>query len=75
MLQARMEVYKKQCRQIIRRFLTQRLSFPECIAALDATLSDLIPRLNGEQIVSLRAHILANNAIVMKEMERRGRPV
>ena len=45
--------------------------FAECIAALDAALAGLIPTLTGEQIARLRTVMLANNEIVMKEMERR----
>ena len=48
------------------------LFFQECIAALDAALAAFIPSLNGEQIPRLRIVMLANNEIVMKEMERRG---
>ena len=69
-----MEVYKSETREVIKRFLDHRLSFPDCIAALDAALADLTPRLTGEQIAPLRALILENNDIVMKEMERRGPP-
>jgi hypothetical protein len=67
-----MEIYKRQTREIIKRFLTHRLSFPNCIAALDAALADFIPRLDREQLDELRARMLENNEIVMKEMERRG---
>jgi hypothetical protein len=37
-------------------------------------LADLVPRLSGEELAELRALMLANNEIVMKEMERRGPP-
>ncbi len=67
-----MEVYKSETREVIKRFLGHRLSFPECIAALDAALADLTTRLTSEQIVPLRALILKNNEKVMKEMARRG---
>jgi hypothetical protein len=66
------EVYERETHEVIKRFLGHRLSFPECISALDAALADLIPRLTGEQITRLRIVMLANNEIVMKEMERRG---
>jgi hypothetical protein len=69
-----MEAYESETRAVIERFLRNELSFPDCIAALDAALADLIPRLTGEQLAPLRALMLANNEIVMKEMERRGRP-
>ena len=69
-----MEVYRSETRAVVKRFLTHRLSFPDCIAALDAALADLIPRLTSDQLAPLRALMLTNNAIVMKEMERRGPP-
>jgi len=69
-----MERYKHETHEVIERFLRHELSFPDCIAALDAALADLIPRLTSEQLDPLRALMLANNEIVMKEMERRGPP-
>jgi hypothetical protein len=69
-----MEVYKRETEEIIKRFLARQLSYPDCIAALQAALADLVPRLTGDELPALRALILANNAIVMKEMERRGPP-
>ena len=56
---------------MIDRFLRHELDFPECIAALDAALADFMPRMTGEQIASVRIVMLANNEIVVKEMERR----
>jgi hypothetical protein len=67
-----MEVYKGETKIVVNRFLRNRLSFPDCIAALAAALAGLVPRLTGEQIAPLRAIMLANNETVMKEMERRG---
>jgi hypothetical protein len=69
-----MEVYKNETREIIRRFLNRRISFPECIAALDRAYAQLSKELTGEQLADLRALMLANNEQVMKEMERRGSP-
>jgi len=69
-----MDVYKRETEELVRRFLDHRLSFPECIAALDAALADLTPRLTPEQLPALRALMLENNDMVMKEMERRGPP-
>jgi len=57
---------------VIRRFLSRRNSFAECVAALDAALAGLIPTLTGEQIPRLREVMIANNEIVMNEMARRG---
>lgn len=69
-----MQVFKRETREVIKCFLEHKISFPECIAALNAALADLTPRLTAEQITPLRALILENNDIVMKEMERRGPP-
>jgi hypothetical protein len=69
-----MEIYESETRAVIDRFLRHEVSFPDCIAALDAALAELIPRLSGEQLTPLRALMLANNEIVMREMERRGPP-
>jgi hypothetical protein len=66
-----MEVYKSETKEVIKRFLSRRLTFPATICALDAALAGLIPRLTGDQISGLRVLMLANNALVMKEMERR----
>jgi CRP-like cAMP-binding protein len=66
-----MEVYKSETRKVIKRFLSRRLSFPDCVAALDAAFAGLSSRLTGEQISAARALVLENNDIVMKEMERR----
>lgn len=67
-----MEVYKSETQEVLRRFLARRLSFPDCIAALDAALAGLLPRLRAEELPALRELMLANNAVVMNEMERRG---
>ncbi len=67
-----MEIYKRETREVIRRFLAHRLSFPQCIAALDAKLAGFIPRMTGDQLPELRALMLSNNEIVMAEMLRRG---
>ena len=68
------EEYRRQTQQVIKRFLAHKLSFPDCIAALDAVLADLIPRLRHKDLSDLRTVMLTNNEIVMKEMERRGPP-
>jgi CRP/FNR family transcriptional regulator, cyclic AMP receptor protein len=69
-----MDAYESVTREVIKRFLKHRLSFYDCMAALDAALADLTSRLTDQQIAPLRALILENNDIVMKEMERRGPP-
>ena len=66
-----MQVYKRETREVIKRFLAGRLSFPDCIAALDAALAGVLPKLTAEELDPLRALMLANNETVMKEMKRR----
>ena len=70
-----MEIYKRETRQVIRRFLLHQLGFSNCISALDAAFFGfLIPRLHPEELGTLRAVMFTNNETVMKEMERRGPP-
>jgi hypothetical protein len=64
--------YKSETKGVVNRFLLRQLSFPNCIAALDAALARLVPRLRSEDLDELRSVMLANNEKVMKEMERRG---
>jgi hypothetical protein len=65
------EVYKRETREVIKRFLERKISFPECICALDAALAALILLLDPSDLAPLRASMLANNETVMQEMERR----
>jgi hypothetical protein len=69
-----MEVYERKTKAVVDRFLSRKLSFQECIAGLDAVFASFIPRMTSEQVARLRIVMLANNEIVMKEMERRGPP-
>ena len=67
-----MEVYKSETQKIIKRFLEGRISFPECIAALDAALSGVMPQLiTVENLDEVRALMFSNNEIIFAEMERR----
>jgi hypothetical protein len=66
-----MEVYRKQTQKILKGFLEREIAFPECIAALDHALARRIQTLLPEELLNLRAVMLANNETVMKEMEKR----
>lgn len=66
-------MYKSETREVVRRFLLHQRSFPKCIAALDATLAGVLPRLKPEQLDEVRAVLLANNEMVMAEMAKRAR--
>jgi hypothetical protein len=65
------EAYKSETEEVIKRYLSRQIKFPDCIAGLNAALSALIPKLTPEQLSDLRAMMLANNELVMKEMEKR----
>jgi hypothetical protein len=76
-----MEDYGAETKEILRRFLARKLSFPDCIAMLDAALSSLIQRpqtatamvkrSGSLDLAEIRAIMLANNDVVMDEMARR----
>src|SRR5271170_6808267 len=68
----KMEVYKRETEEIIRRFKNGRLGFPDCMAALDAALAGVIPGLTAAEIEDLRTVMMSNNDTVMSEMEKRG---
>lgn len=68
-----MDAYKRATKRVVNRFLRRGISFPECIHALDAALAKAIPRLKPEELPDLRAVLLANNGLVMKEMQMRAR--
>ena len=59
---------------MIKRFLNHRISFHDCVVALESAFADFSSRATDEEIASLRSLILENNAIVMREKERRGPP-
>jgi hypothetical protein len=63
--------YKRETGEAIALFLDDKLSFPNCMAALEAALARLIPRVRREHYSAIRALMLENNEIVMKEMGRR----
>ena len=67
-----MEVYKSETKSLVARFLVNEISFEACIYSLDAALLRFIARMKPEQLPELRAVMLANNALVMEEMARRG---
>ena len=66
-----MEVYRRETREIIWRFLRHRLTFPQCIEMLDSALADVESRLTAAELPALNALVLSNNEMVMMEMERR----
>jgi hypothetical protein len=65
------KVYKRETRELVRRFRKHQISFPSCISRLDAALTRFIPRMLSEDIGELRAVMLANNDAVMKEAAKR----
>jgi len=65
------EVYKRETQEVVGRFLSHQLSFPDCITALHSALARLLPTLEQEQFDEVRVVLLANNDAVMEEMARR----
>jgi hypothetical protein len=65
------EAYERETRDIIRRLLSGGIGLPECVAALDAALANLVPDLNPEQLPRIQALLRANSQAVMEEMEQR----
>jgi hypothetical protein len=66
-----LEAYENETTEIVTSFLRHKISFPECIESLNAAFERYIPEMTGEHITRLRIVVLANNEIVMKEMEKR----
>ena len=70
-----MEVYKRETEEILRRLLERETGLSECKSALNAAFADVLVRLDGKQLDSLRVLLMAHDDIVTKEMEtRRGAP-
>jgi hypothetical protein len=66
-----MEAYKRQTREVLRRFLSRQMTFAKCIASLDAALAVLVQNIQPADRPQLRILMMANNELVMVEMERR----
>jgi len=66
-----MDVYKGETEEIIRRFRSGTLNYPDCLAALDAALAGVVPYLAPDQTDRFRAITAAANETVMREMALR----
>ena len=64
--------YERETTTLVRRFKGGHITYPACIAALDAALAKVILTLDKNELPALRELMMANNAEVVKEMERRG---
>ena len=67
-----MELYTRQTKALVNRFIKKQITFDACIYSLDAALVRFIARMKPDQLEGLRAVMLANNEAVMAEMARRG---
>ena len=67
-----MKAYEHRTQEVIRLFLNNSISFPECIEALDEAFLAIVTEVTGKELLDLTALTVANNATVMREMERRG---
>jgi len=63
-----MQVYQRETQEILKRFREGRISFRECIAALDAALAGLSPQPTEEELKSIKALLAAKIETVMHEM-------
>ena len=66
------EVYKQETREILRRFLEQRMSYSECIAALDAALVGIVLRVDAADLPAVRGILVSNGNIVKAALTQRG---
>ena len=64
-------VYERETQDVIKRFVRHKLSFAQCIAALDAAMMRVAPDLNDGNLSSLHALMLANSEAMTRETERR----
>jgi hypothetical protein len=69
----KMEVYKRETGEILRRYQNGRLNLPDCIAALDAALGGLIAFVKPDQMEPLRAILRVNHETLTNELDKRRR--
>ncbi len=65
------DAFKRETDELIRRFLAHKLTYPQCLSALDTALADVHPTPTAVELALLRSLISKNNELVMQEMERR----
>jgi hypothetical protein len=66
-----LEAYEQRSQEVIQLFLSDRISFEECKAALDTALGAVITKVTGKELLAVTALAMANHETVMKEMKRR----
>ena len=69
-----MEVYKAESQEILRRFVARRITHQECVAALDAALAGVFPRLTVADLAAVQFEVEANHRKVAAELRRRQPP-
>jgi len=67
------KTYKSETHAVVRRFITDQLSFERCIYSLDGSLARFMLRMKSDQLEELRAVMLDNNEQVMTELSKRGK--
>ena len=67
-----MDIYEREASDVVKLFLTRKIAFPACIAALDSALEEFIQRLSPDHATRLRIVMLTNNEVVMHELAQRG---
>lgn len=70
-----MQVYKSESREILLRYKAGQITYPECVAALDAAAAALIPFLKAEDFPEAASLICADKETLAEETRcRAGRP-
>lgn len=67
-----MEVYKAETKEILRRYLEEQITYPASVAALDAALAGVLPRMRPENLEEVQSIVRANNE-VLGELKRQHR--
>ncbi len=59
-----MEVYKDECREILKRFMDGRITYPKTVAALDAALDSFILIMHQDDLEEVRSVAKANKRML-----------
>jgi hypothetical protein len=68
-----MHIYKREIGEILRRFIACEITYPECLAALDAALDAVVRELDPRDLPELQSILASNHDIVAKQMARSAR--
>jgi hypothetical protein len=66
-----LERYKSKSQKIVHQFLRREITFPQCVTALADALVMAKMKIEPAELIVLSDAMLANNARLMTEMEKR----